>query len=76
MTDQCERLMAALFCHPEREHIDVKFLTLGANLATTREDFCRAAADTIEQMHAKVGADEEFFEARQSVLVAELVAGR
>lgn len=76
MTDQCDRLMDVLFCHPEREHIDVKFLTFGSDPSVTKEAMCEAAADFLEQMHAMVGADEAFAETFTPEDVNTLIAGR
>lgn len=76
MTDQCERLMDVLFGHPEREHIDVKFLTFGGNPSITKDAMCEAASDFLEQMHAMVGADESFSESFVPVDVHTLIAGR
>ncbi len=59
MTER-DRLMAALFDRPGKEHIDVKFL-VGVSLDLESETFCKAAANMIDAMHNGEG-DEEFAE--------------
>jgi len=76
VVNQCERLMDVLFCHPEREHIDVKFLSFGNDPSIRKDDFCEAAADFLTQMHARIGADEAFSEDFEPVDVRDLIAGR
>lgn len=60
MTER-DRLMAALFDRPGKEHIDVKFF-IGSAVDLQSEEFCAAAANMIEVMHSSE-ADEEFAEA-------------
>lgn len=76
MTDNCDRLMELLFCNPEREHIDVKFFVGGNLTAVTKESFCESGLAMLQQMHAKVGADENFHEDVKPVAACDLVAGR
>lgn len=59
MTER-DRLMAALFDRPDKEHIDVKFM-VGSALDIQSEPFCAKAADMIDAMHNGVG-DEDFAE--------------
>jgi hypothetical protein len=61
MTEQRDRLMAALFDRPGKEHIDVKFLVGPAIDADDPEAFCRVAANMIDLMHNAEG-DETFEE--------------
>jgi hypothetical protein len=61
MMTERERLMAALFDRPGKEHIDVKFLVGPAATAEDPEAFCRAAANMIDRMHDAEG-DETFEE--------------
>ena len=59
MTER-NRLMAALFDRPGKEHIDVKFF-VGAAVDLQSEEFCAAAANMVDAMHEGV-TDEEFAE--------------
>lgn len=73
MTEQ-DRLMHALFEHPGRTHVDIKFLRgTGANVSS--EDVCREATNAIFQIdHGKVDGDEAFLETSKRVNVIDLVA--
>lgn len=55
-----ERLMAALFENPQREHVDIKFFVGGA-VDIAEEDFCGEALKMLEQMDNGEG-DTEFVE--------------
>lgn len=67
-----ERLMAALFDNPQREHIDIKFF-LGGGVEITEEALCGEAVKMLEQMDASVG-DTEFKETFEQRDAAEFVA--
>jgi len=72
MTEQ-GRLMRALFEHPGREHVDIKFLR-GLSAKSTTEEICREANKAIFQMDSGlVDGDSEFEEHFKQVDVAELV---
>jgi tRNA U34 5-methylaminomethyl-2-thiouridine-forming methyltransferase MnmC len=71
MTGQ-ERLMAALFGNPQREHADVKFFVLGS-MDLTADVLCGEAADMLEQMDASEG-DEGFAEGFAQREASEFVA--
>lgn len=67
-----ERLMAALFANPAREHVDIKFFVLGGfDLSPDR--LCGEAADMLEQMDASEG-DTEFAESFQQREASDFVA--
>lgn len=68
-----DRLMAALFDQPGREHLDVKFC-VGTTVGISPEKFHERAADVIEQMNAGADADEEFAEDFQPREVSEFIA--
>lgn len=72
MTNQ-ERLMAALFDNPQREHIDIKFF-VGGGVDISNEDFCAQAVSMIEQMDAGVDADETFEENIEQREVSDFLA--
>ena len=72
MTER-NRLMAALFDRPGKEHIDVKFFVV-VGLEAVPEDFCRDAADLIDCMHDDEGCDETFAETFADREVAEFLA--
>ncbi len=67
-----ERLMAALFADPAREHVDIKFFVLGG-FDLSPDKLCGEAADMLEQMEAAEG-DIEFAEAFQQREVSDFVA--
>jgi hypothetical protein len=71
MTNQ-ERLMNALFEHPNREHVDIKFL-LGGGIDVTSEDVCGEAVKALEQMDQSEG-DREFAEDFKPREAAEFLA--
>ena len=71
MTNQ-ERLMAALFDNPQREHADIKFFIAGG-MDLTAEQLCGDAVGMLEQMDAGVG-DREFAESFSQREVSEFVA--
>ena len=62
MTNQ-ERLMAALFDNPQREHVDIKFFVVGG-MDLTADKLCAEAADMLQQMDDNEG-DRDFVEAFQ-----------
>ena len=68
-----DRLMAALFDQPGREHLDVKFC-VGTTVGVSPENFRERAADVIEQMNAGNGADETFHEDFQPRAVSDFIA--
>lgn len=55
-----ERLMAALFANPAREHVDIKFFVLGG-FDLNPDRLCGEAADMLEQMD-RVEGDTDFAE--------------
>lgn len=65
--------MAALFDRADREHIDIKFC-VNAAVDIESEDFCREAANMLDQMDAGAGADETFSENFESREVEEILA--
>ena len=67
-----ERLMAALFENPQREHVDIKFF-LGGGVEITEEDLCGEAVKMIEQMDAGAG-DTEFEETFEQRDASEFIA--
>ena len=67
-----ERLMAALFDNPQREHVDIKFF-LGGGVEITEEALCGEAVKMLEQMDAGEG-DTEFEEAFEQREAADFVA--
>jgi hypothetical protein len=67
-----ERLMAALFDNPQREHVDIKFF-LGGGVEITEEALCGEAVKMLEQMDAGVG-DTEFKETFEQRDVSEFIA--
>jgi hypothetical protein len=72
MTEQT-RLMRALFEHPGREHVDIKFLR-GSSNNVTIEDVCREANSAIFQIDSGlVEGDQDFVETFKQVDVVELV---
>jgi len=72
MTER-DRLMAALFANPAREHIDVKFF-LGRTENVTEEDLCKAALNMFDQIDAAGDGDRSFVEAFESKEIKELIA--
>lgn len=66
MTNQ-ERLKAALFGNPAREHVDIKFFFMNG-LELTHEQLCGDAVDMLEQMDASDGETNfaETFEQREA----------
>lgn len=68
-----DRLIAALFDQPGREHLDVKFC-VGTTVGVSPEKFSERAADVIEQMNAGVDADDVFSEAFDPRPVSEFIA--
>ena len=73
MTPEHDRLIAALFDRPGREHIDVKFF-LATHSDGTNEDFCADAANFIDKIHNDEGCDETFAEDFEDRPVAEFLA--
>ena len=71
MTNQ-ERLNAALFGNPTREHVDIKFW-LGHSLDLTLDDVCGEAVTMLEQMDSMQG-DTAFAETFVPREAAEFVA--
>jgi hypothetical protein len=71
MTNQ-ERLMAALFGNPGREHVDIKFL-LGGDIDITNEALCGEALKALEQMDASEG-DKDFAEAFEQREASDFIA--
>jgi hypothetical protein len=71
--EHVDRLTAALFDQPGREHLDVKFC-VGTTVGVSEETFRDLAADVIEQMNAGVGADDQFAEDFQPREVAEFIS--
>lgn len=71
MTNQ-ERLKAALFGNPAREHVDIKFFLMNS-MELTHEQLCGEAVDMLEQMDANEGETSfaETFEQRDA---AEFIA--
>ncbi len=69
-----DRLMAALFDRPGREHIDVKFFVNAAGIEVAPEEFCHDAANLIDSMHDDEGCDETFAETFGDREVAEFLA--
>jgi hypothetical protein len=67
-----ERLMAALFDNPQREHSDIKFFVLGG-MDLTAEILCGDAVAMLEQMDAGVG-DRDFAEAFEQREAAAFIA--
>lgn len=67
-----ERLMAALFANPAREHVDIKFFVLGG-FDLSPDQLCGEAVDMLEQMEAAEG-DTEFAEAFQQREASDFVA--
>lgn len=68
-----DRLTAALFDQPGREHVDVKFC-VGITVGVSPETFRDRAADLIEQMNAGVDADETFAESFEPRPISEFIA--
>ena len=68
-----DRLTAALFDQPGREHLDVKFC-VGSTVGVSPETFRDRAADLIEQMNAGVGADDTFAESFEPRHIQEFIA--
>lgn len=67
-----ERLMAALFDNPQREHVDIKFF-LGGLVGVGEEDLCGEAVKMLEQMDQGEG-DSTFAEAFEQREVADFIA--
>jgi hypothetical protein len=67
-----ERLMAALFDNPQREHADIKFFVMGS-MDLTVEKLCEDAADMLEQMDSGKG-DTVFAEDFTSREASEFLA--
>ena len=67
-----ERLMAALFANPAREHVDIKFFVLGG-FDLNADRLCGEAADMLEQMDAANG-DTEFSESFEQREASDFVA--
>ena len=67
-----ERLMAALFENPQREHVDIKFF-LGGGVDITEEALCGEAVKMLEQMDEGEG-DTAFDEPFEQRSVADFVA--
>ncbi|MCC6480839.1 MAG: hypothetical protein IT554_00290 [Sphingomonadaceae bacterium] len=71
MTSQ-DRLMAALFDNPQREHADIKFFVMGG-MDLTAEQLCDDAAEMLEQMDNSEG-DTTFTETFAQRDVKEFIA--
>lgn len=71
MTNQ-ERLMAALFGNPGREHVDIKFFVLNG-MELTADRLCEEAVGMLEQMDRGQG-DTDFAEAFQQRDAAQFIA--
>jgi hypothetical protein len=67
-----ERLMAALFDNPQREHADIKFFVLG-DMDLTADKLCEEAVAMLEQMDAGVG-DREFVETFEQREATDFIA--
>lgn len=67
-----ERLMAALFDNPQREHVDIKFF-LGGGVDITEDALCGEAVSMLEQMDEGEG-DTQFEEAFDQREVADFLA--
>ena len=67
-----ERLMAALFANPAREHVDIKFFVFGG-FDLDADHLCGEAADMLEQMDGVEG-DTEFAEAFEQREASDFIA--
>lgn len=67
-----ERLTAALFDNPQREHVDIKFCVL-PGMDLTAEQLCDEAVSMLEHMDKSEG-DRDFVEDFQQREAAEFIA--